>query len=369
MTTPTPRVLHVAHQVLPHVGGLEAVVAAETRGLAARGWRVSVVGSTGNEPGAGPGRRSADGVTTVRVRAWNGLEQRFGVPFPLFSPRLLVALGREVRRAHLVHVHDVLYVSSWAAALCCLLLRTPYVVHRHVGFVHHSSVLVRLVQGLVLATMGRLVLAGARTVLPIDEQVAATLPDPGRADVLGNGVDTALFHPAPEPSGRVRPRVLFVGRFVPKKGFDLVAAAAGYGGGGGGGGGGRPPGADDPRLHFLGPVPAAEMPEVYRSADAMVVASVGECPLTVLEAMSSGLPVLLREEPALHTAWTAGPGVRFVDMVRGDLAAALRELVGDPDAMRRTGAEGRAHVLDRFSWETHLDHLEATYRRVLGERN
>ena len=111
------------------------------------------------------------------------------------------------------------------------------------------------------------------------------------------------------------------------------------------------------------------MPEVYRSADAMVVASVGECPLTVLEAMSSGLPVLLREEPALHTAWTAGPGVRFVDMVRGDLAAALRELVGDPDAMRRTGAEGRAHVLDRFSWETHLDHLEATYRRVLGERN
>jgi glycosyltransferase involved in cell wall biosynthesis len=368
VTTPTTRVLHVAHQVLPHVGGLEAVVAAETRGLAARGWGVTVVSSAGTGPDAGPGRRTEDGVTTVRVRAWNGLEQRFGVPFPLFSPRLLLVLGREVRRADVVHVHDVLYVSSWAATVWCLLLRTPYVVHRHVGFVHHSSALVRLVQGLVLATMGRLVLAGARTVLPIDEHIAATLPDPAKVHVLGNGVDTALFHPAPEPAARARPRVLFVGRFVPKKGFDLVAAAAGEEYDLVFAGGDRPPGVDDPRLHFLGPVPAAEMPEVYRCADAMVVASVGECPLTVLEAMSSGLPVLLREDPALHSAWTAGPGVRFVDMARGELAAALRGLVADPEAMRRTGAEGRAHVLDRFSWEAHLDHLETAYRLALGER-
>ncbi|HYF71168.1 MAG TPA: glycosyltransferase family 4 protein, partial [Nocardioides sp.] len=247
-------------------------------------------------------------------------------------------------------------------------LRTPYVVHRHVGFVHHSSALVRLVQRLVLGTTGRLVLAGARRVLPIDEHVAATLPDPAKVEVLGNGVDTDLYHPAGDRPANPRPRVLFVGRFVPKKGFDLVAAAAGdeydlvFAGGE------RPDGYDDPRLQFLGSVPAARMPEVYRSADAMVVASVGECPLTVLEAMSSGLPVLLREDPALHSAWTSGPGVRFVDMERGDLAAALRALVADPEAMRRMGAAGRAHVRGSFSWAAHLDHLEATYRGVLGER-
>ncbi len=361
-------VLHVAHQVLPHVGGLEAVVAAETRGLAARGWRVSVVGSAGPAAGAAPGRRTEEDVSVTRVRAWNGLEERFGVPFPVFSPRLLPVLVREVRRADVVHVHDVLYVSSWVAALCCLLLRTPYVVHRHVGFVHHSSPLVRLVQGVVLATWGRLVLGGARVVLPIDEHVAASLPDPSKVEVLGNGVDTALYRPADVVTDRERPRVLFVGRFVPKKGFDLVAAAAGDDYDLVFAGGDRPPGFDDPRLHFLGAVPAARMPEVYRSADAMVIASVGECPLTVLEAMASGLPVLLREDPALHSAWTAGPGVRFVDMERGELAAALRDLVADPDEMRRVGAAGRAHVVGAFSWAAHLDHLEATYRRVLGER-
>ncbi|HEY0952371.1 glycosyltransferase family 4 protein [Nocardioides sp.] len=373
MTT-GPRVLHVAHQVLPHVGGLETVVAAETRGLAERGWHATVVASAA--AGAAPGRRTESGVEVVRVRAWNGLEQRFGVPFPVFSPRLVAALAREVRRADVVHVHDVLYVSSWVAALWCRVLRTPYVVHRHVGFVHHSSALVRLVQWVVLATCGRLVLSGARVVLPIDEHIAATLPDRlhegAKVEVLGNGVDTDVFRPAAEPEPRSRPRVLFVGRFVPKKGFDVVAAAAGDDYDLVFAGGDRPPGVDDPRLEFLGSVPAAEMPAVYRSADAMVIASVGECPLTVLEAMSSGLPVLLREDPALHSPWTSGPGVRFVDMADGTagagLAAALRELVADPEAMRRMGAAGRAHVRHAFSWTAHVDRLEATYRRVLGER-
>jgi glycosyltransferase involved in cell wall biosynthesis len=110
-------------------------------------------------------------------------------------------------------------------------------------------------------------------------------------------------------------------------------------------------------------VPAAAMPDVYANADVMVIASVGECPLTVLEAMASGLPVLLREDPALHSPWTAGPGVRFGDMAGGGLAQALRETVADPSAMRRTGAEGHAFVQAEFSWEAHLDQLEGVYQR------
>jgi glycosyltransferase involved in cell wall biosynthesis len=339
--------------VLPHLGGLETVVAAETRGLRDRGWDVTVVSS-------GTGTRDEGGVRTVRVRAWNGMEELYGVPFPLFSPRLLAVLGREVRRADVVHVHDVLYVSSWVAALWCVALRTPYVVHRHVGFVHHSSAIVRLVQGLVLATFGRLVLARAAAVLAIDEHVATGLTG---AQVLGNGVDVERFQPRP-PTPRERPVALFVGRFVPKKGFDVVAAAAGDEYEIAFAGGPRPPGVSDPRLRFLGAVPADEMPEVYASADVMIVASVGECPLTVLEAMASGLPVLLREDPALHSPWTAGPGVRFVDMAAGDLAEALRKLVADPDEMRRLGAEGAAFARATYSWETHVDRLEQIYRSV-----
>ena len=101
------------------------------------------------------------------------------------------------------------------------------------------------------------------------------------------------------------------------------------------------------------------MPRVYRCADVMVVASVGECPLTVLEAMSSGLPVVANDDPALHSPWTAGPGVRFVDMAAGDLARRPRAS-SSPTRPRieRMGEDGHAFVREAFSWEAHVDRLE-----------
>lgn len=366
--------LHVAHHCLPHVGGLETVVAEETSRLAARGWDTALLSSAA---GARPGVRTESGVRTVRVRAWSGLE-RHGVPFPVFSPWLLVAAGREVRRADVVHVHDPLYLTSWVAALWCVVLRTPYVLHRHVGFVHHSSALVRVVQRLVLGSAARLVLANARAVLPIDEAIAADTRRRSSASpvhVLGNGVDGARFRPA-EPGERERirhelglpveqPLALFVGRFVPKKGFAQVAAAASDRYGLVFAGGERPAGHDDTRLHFLGALPAATMPRLYRCADVMVVASVGECPLTVLEAMSSGLPVLANDDPALHSPWTSGPGVRFVDMAGGALRGVLEELVADPHRLRADGASAHRFV-QAFSWESHVEDLEHVYDAVLA---
>jgi len=370
------QVLHVSNQISPHTGGLETVVAAQTHGLRDRGWQVSVLSSADTLQ---PGVRDEDGVRTVRMRGWNGLEERFGVPFNVFSPRALLAMRGEVRRADIVHIHDVIYLISWVAALWCRLERTPYVVHRHVGVVHHPIALVRLAQWLVLGSIARGVLAHAEAILPIDENIAAglraTVRDPSRVEVLGNGVDGTRFRPSSEEE-RVRtrrelglpvdrPLALFVGRNVPKKGFAVVARAAGDDYDIVFVGGPRPAGLDDPRLHFTGPLPPADMPAVYACADVMIIASVGECPLTVLEAMSTALPVLLNDDPALRSPWTAGPGVRFVDMAGGQLPEALRKLVADPEAMREMGAEGHEYVRARFSWQAHLDQLESVYRSVV----
>ncbi len=331
-----PRVLHVTHYCLPHIGGLENVVDAETRGLAARGWDVSLLSSASGAPRRDARRRQA----SARCGSARGLGSSHGsgCRSPCSHPWLLFTMWREVRRADVVHVHDPLYLTSWVAALWCLVLRTPYVVHRHVGFVHHSSLVVRIVQRLVLATFAKPVLAGAAAILPIDEFIAAgtraTMPASTRVEVVGNGVDSARFRPANRGESQQnrhelglpaeQPLALFVGRFVPKKGFATVAAAASDSYGLVFVGGERPTGLDDSRLHFLGGVPAAADAARLRSVDVMVVASVGECPLTVLEAMSSGLPVLLNDDPALRSPWTAGPGVRFVDMAAGDLAACHR---------------------------------------------
>lgn len=373
-----PRVLHVAHMAAPHVGGLEAVVAAQTQGLVERGWQVDLVSSA---CGARPGTTRENDVTVTRVRAWNGLEGR-GVPFPVFAPvRLLLAVLRSVRRSDVVHVHDPLYVSSWVAAVLCLLVGRPYVVHRHVAVVHHPSWLVRTVQATVLGTMGRLVLRGASRVVAIDEPIAAwsrrTAPGAAPAQVLANGVDPVRFRPAAAGEREaVRaelglpqdvPLVLYVGRFVPKKGFAHVAAAAGddyrivFAGGE------RPEGLDDERLVFLGALSPEQVARVYRCVDLVVVASVGECPLTVLEARSSGLPVVVNDDEALtSSAWTAGPGVWTCDVaVPGELAAMLGRLLGDRAAIATAGAAAARHVAEGFGWGRHLDGLEDVYRGLV----
>ena len=76
-------------------------------GLAARGWDVTLLSSALHRR---PGVRVEDGIRTVRVRAWNGLESR-GVPFPVFSPWLLVgavaggpAGGRRARARPPLHL-------------------------------------------------------------------------------------------------------------------------------------------------------------------------------------------------------------------------------------------------------------------------
>ncbi len=304
----------------------------------------------GRAPGAAVSGRRARG-------AGAGVERARGAvrgAVPVFSPWLLVAAFREVRRASLVHIHDPLYLTSWVAAFWCLLLRTPYVVHRHVGFVHHSSFVVRLVQRVVLGSVARLVLRGAAVVVPIDEFIASGSPAPlrSRIRVIGNGVDTAtlpsrvargafaaaavprtsrLTSRSPCSSGGSCPRRVSP-RSPRRRATAMTSSSSAVTG---------PLGSPTPRLHFLGGRPAAEMPPIYRCADVMVIASVGECPLTVLEAMSSGLPVLANDDPALHSPWTSGPGVRFVDMASGDLRQALEESGCRPGADAAHGRGGK----------------------------
>ena len=367
--------LHVTHYCLPHIGGLEIVVGAETTRLAERGWDVALLSSAFGAPA---GVSVENGVRVVRVRAWHELEPRFGVPFPVFSPWLLVAAFREVRRASIVHIHDPLYLTSWVAAFWCLLLRTPYVVHRHVGFVHHSSS-IGASRAAGRARQLRPARAGWCLSDPADRRlhrlVVTTCAPCAHSGDRQRGGHCSLPPCSPGHRAAIRrslglpldqPLALFVGRFVPKKGFAFVAGAASDDYGIVFVGGSRPPGLVDPRLHFLGGRPAAEMPGIYRAADVMIVASVGECPLTVLEAMSSGLPVLVNDDPALHSPWTSGPGVQFVDMARGDLREALSKLVASPSELQRLGEEGHRFVESAFSWEAHVDRLEATYAGVLG---
>jgi glycosyltransferase involved in cell wall biosynthesis len=86
-----------------------------------------------------------------------------------------------------------------------------------------------------------------------------------------------------------------------------------------------------------------------------------------LEAMSCQIPVVATAVGGhLDTIAdrTTGRLVGLGDP--GELAAAVRELLADPETRAAYGAEGRRRVLTRYSWTSVAEATEATYQDVLA---
>jgi glycosyltransferase involved in cell wall biosynthesis len=102
-------------------------------------------------------------------------------------------------------------------------------------------------------------------------------------------------------------------------------------------------------------VPTPALAELYRRATALVLPSRFEgFGVPVVEAMASGTPVVLSEDPALReVAGDAG--------VYGDPAEGVRRVLADRDRYRQAGLE-RARL---FSWRRSAELTVAAYRSVL----
>ena len=128
--------------------------------------------------------------------------------------------------------------------------------------------------------------------------------------IIGNGIDTRRFRPdlGPLPEiTRYENRILFVGRFDPRKGLrylilslpHLIRAMGEVNIFIAGEGNGRPyeklvPQSLHRYLHFLGYVELDRLPRIYRSCDVAVFPSIGgeSFGIVLLEAMASGIPVV-----------------------------------------------------------------------------
>jgi glycosyltransferase involved in cell wall biosynthesis len=120
------------------------------------------------------------------------------------------------------------------------------------------------------------------------------------------------------------------------------------------------------RIHYLGYVPAADLPALYNAASVFAFPSLYEgFGLPVLEAMACGVPVLTSETSA--TAEVAGKAAVLVDPQ--DVAAirdGLRTLLTDPLQRDSYGRRGLARAAE-FTWRRAADETHAVYQRaVLG---
>lgn len=119
-------------------------------------------------------------------------------------------------------------------------------------------------------------------------------------------------------------------------------------------------------VRFLVNVPRAEVKELYQAADVFVLPSLQEMfGIVLLEAMSSGLPVICHDSPSFRAV--VGDGGVYSDLSKeGGLQASLPMLL---DAARRrdVATRGRDHVKARFSEEAVVPQVLSMYETVSGK--
>lgn len=252
-----------------------------------------------------------EGQTLVPMKSWNGIEKLLGLPWPLWSFKSLKTLKEAIKKADILWLHDTLYPGNILAYRYARKFKKPIAITQHIAPIPYKNPVLRLAMKWADRIFTSRMLLNADEVIFISDRVAeeyyARVPFTRPIRVIPNGVDVRLYHaPIPENRRYLRqqfalkndqPVILFVGRFVAKKGLDVIRRLATalpewrfwLAGGG-------PIDPDEwllPNVHVFSGRKGQALAELYQAADLLMMPSYGEgFPLVVQEAMACGLPVL-----------------------------------------------------------------------------
>jgi glycosyltransferase involved in cell wall biosynthesis len=279
-------------------------------------------------------------------------------------------------RVALLHVHIASDASFWRKALFIVparLLGVPYLLHMHGGsFIDFYRARSRPVQRFI-----RWVYGGARCVIALSEEwrsALSTMQPASRIRVIANPIAIPPWRPAPDGAP---PRVLFLGVVCERKGVhDLLRAwpavlrrvpdarlvLAGSGD------------VDAARALAgkLGIEESVETPgwvlgddkaRLLNAATAFTLPSHFEAlPMSVLEAMAAGLPVVATRVGGVPTAIDdRRTGILLEPRDVEGLARALTMLLTDAQERRRMGEAARRAANERFSADILIPRLEALW--------
>jgi glycosyltransferase involved in cell wall biosynthesis len=313
-----------------------------------------------------------------------------GVPFvplrhvrralsPVHDPLGLLELARLFRRLQ----PDIVHLNSSKAGvlgrLAAALARVPVRIFTAHGWAFKATsgtpARLYLVADRVVRPMTTMVVCVSQTEL--DAGVAARVCTPKRTRVIPNAVDVSVSPPVRAHAERPL-EIVSVGRLAEPKDFaTLVAALARL-----------PRGAAHLSIVGDGPLRAVVEADVARLglraevtftgevADArpyldraavFALASMSEgMPLSVLEAMAAGLPVVASDVGGIHEVVVEGEtGFLVAPADPRAFAERLAQLVAEPALVATLGIAGRARAEERFSLPAWRDaHLEL-YRTLL----
>jgi glycosyltransferase involved in cell wall biosynthesis len=366
------RILSVVTLVSPlnEYGGPIRVAVNQAHALAALGHEVLIVAAARGFDGPLP--QEVDGVPArlfpvrriVPGRSFSGLG----------SPGLWRWLRAHGREFDVAHVHAARDFVTMPAARILGRLGTPYVLQTHGMVTPDYRPHVRLFDAVVTRT----VLTASRSVLHLTDLERDELTAVGAIPALMQLPNGVPEHEAAPPA--VRPQVLYLARLAPRKRPELFVEVARRVG--------RPDvtwtmvGPDEGQgrlvteriaaaraagidITWTGAMPADQTLAAMQAATLYVLPSIDEpFPMSVLEAMSVGLPVVITETNGLADAVTESGGGAVVDHSLEHLTDAVADLLADPARAAAQGAAGRAYVRERLSMSAVARRLEELYAAV-----
>jgi glycosyltransferase involved in cell wall biosynthesis len=115
----------------------------------------------------------------------------------------------------------------------------------------------------------------------------------------------------------------------------------------------------------------AETARAFAAADLFVLPSLFEgTPLTLVEAMMSGLPIVTTAVCGMRDLIEHGRNGLLVPIRSPEaLVGAVRDLVERPYLRRTLGAAAREDARTRYTWERSADRVATVYARLLGARS
>lgn len=350
----------------PHLGGgVEAVVCEVATRLARGGHDVMVV-TLGRKDW--PHVESLDGVLihrfpSTRLNRVTGLELTVSLESFRRMTSTIAGFAPDV-----VNAHHQFFTTTPPALAAAKRLGIPSVLTLHIAGLEDFGGWRGTVSRMYEKVLARRLVARADALVAVSHAVA-TAADvrPGQAiKVIPNGVDLERFRPG-DPTTGDPVRFVFVGRLIANKGPDVALEAFRVVNG-------HKP---DTRLAFVGDGPMLPMlertvrvngledvveflgmrddvAEILRQSDVFVRPShIEGMPLTILEAMATGLPVVACDVGGVHEIVVHGTtGLIVPPGSKSSVADAMLELLMDQKRRRAMGVAAHERVQGAFSWES-----------------